>query len=221
MNSQIQKKSLADEVADRLRQQLSLGHYRVDEQLPIEPELMKSFGVGRSTIREAIKLLVNSGLLRVQQGVGTFVEQTSSDREPMDQRLKRADKTDLDEVRQLLEMKVAEKAAVNRTKKDISRIKEHLANRKKSADENLVEACIDADIQFHNAIAEASKNDILADLYKTASRHLKNWFLQHYSDTKTFRDSQKMHEQLLEHIIAQNAKEALNTASKIIIHSPK
>ena len=74
MNTIIQKKSLADEVAAKLQEQISLGHYKANDKLPIEPELMKNFGVGRSTIREAIKILANSGLLRVQQGVG-FGEQ--------------------------------------------------------------------------------------------------------------------------------------------------
>lgn len=215
-NDLINKKSLADEVADRLRTQLSLGKYKVDEQLPIEPELMNAFGVGRSTIREAIKILVNSGLLRVQQGLGTFVEQTSSDREPLTQRLKRADKNDLDEVRQLLEMKIAEKAAANRSAKDIKAIRLHLDSRKKAAEQELLEQCIEADILFHNAIAAASKNDILADLYKMASDHLKTWFMLAYKDTRQFRESQKLHEQLLEHIIARNATAAWETASKII-----
>src|ERR1700761_8723653 len=113
MRVYINRKTLAEEVAAKLQEQILLGYYKANEKLPIEPELMKSFGVGRSSIREAIKLLANSGLLRVQQGVGTFVEPITSNREPMDLRLKRANVKDLDEVRQLLEMKIAEKAAIN------------------------------------------------------------------------------------------------------------
>ena len=122
----INKKSLADEVAHRLNEQISLGQYRLNEKLPIEPELMRTFGVGRSTIREAIKILVNSGFLRVQQGVGTFVESVTGNKEPLDQRLKRASIADLDEIRQLLEVKIAEKAAINRTEEDILAIKKEL-----------------------------------------------------------------------------------------------
>jgi len=216
MNTRILKKSLADEVAAKLQEQISLGHYKVNEKLPIEPELMKNFGVGRSTIREAIKILTNSGLLRVQQGLGTFVEQASANREPMDQRLKRANVKDLDEVRQLLEIKIAEKAAINRTEKDIETMKGHLADRKVAAQAGLLEACVDADIQFHVAIAEASKNEILADLYKSASVHLKNWFMQIYPDTGIFIETTAIHEQLYKAIIAGDAKKAWNIASKII-----
>ena len=218
MKTYINKRSLAEEVAAKLQEQISLGHYKVNEKLPTEPELMANFGVGRSSIREAIKILANSGQLRVQQGVGTFVEQSVGSREPMDQRLKRANVNDLDEVRQLLEMKIAEKAAINRTEKDIQEIKLHLSNRKIAADKGLVADCIEADIKFHVAIAEASKNEILADLYRTTSVHLKNWFLQMYTDTTIFRDTYQLHGQLLKHIIAGDAKRSWQTAAKIIGH---
>ena len=212
----INKRSLAEEVAARLQEQLSLGHYKVNEKLPIEPELMKAFGVGRSTIREAIKLLANSGLLRVQQVVGTFVERTTSGAEPMDQRLKRANVADLDEIRQLLEMKIAEKAAANRTERNIEEISTHLAERKTAADAGLVEASVEADIQFHIAIAEASGNQILADLYKSAAIHLKQWFLQTHTNTHPYTETHHLHEQLLNYIVARDAANAWSTAEKII-----
>ncbi|SDE57602.1 DNA-binding transcriptional regulator, FadR family [Mucilaginibacter pineti] len=218
MNNTIIKKSLADEVASRIMEQISLGHYKADEKLPIEPELMKSFGVGRSTIREAIKSLANSGLLRVQQGVGTFVEQASQNREPMEQRMKRARIQDLDEVRQLLELKIAEKAAANRTEKDIVTIKSYLTARKQAALDGLINECIDADINFHIAIAEASKNEILVDLYKATAVHLKKWFLSIYPDTEIFIKTYSLHKQLLKCIIEKDPKKAWNTSVEIIGH---
>ncbi|WP_435524895.1 FadR/GntR family transcriptional regulator [Chryseobacterium indoltheticum] len=70
---QIQRKTLAQEVAERLIEGISNDEYAIGEKLPIEPELMKIYGVGRSSIREAIKILSIQGILNVQQGVGTFV----------------------------------------------------------------------------------------------------------------------------------------------------
>jgi len=216
MMNTIRRKSLADEVAARLQQQIALGKYKVDEKLPIEPELMKTFGVGRSTIREAIKILANSGLLRVQQGIGTFVDSATGSKEPLSQRLKRADIKDLDEVRQLLEMKIAEKAALNRTAADLKNIKQWLVKRKEAADNGLLKECIEADIRFHTAIAEASKNDILADLYKSASIHVANAFAQSYKDTGAFKKSHYLHELLLKSIEDGEAKKAWNCVGKII-----
>ncbi|MBB6501331.1 FadR/GntR family transcriptional regulator [Pedobacter cryoconitis] len=217
-NNLISRKSLADEVAEKLQQQIAFGNYKVNEKLPIEPELMKTFGVGRSTIREAIKILLNSGLLRVQQGIGTFVENSTGIKEPLSQRLKRADRKDLDEVRQLLEMKIAEKAALNRTKADLVKIYDWLKVRDKAAKHDQLEECIDADIQFHIAIAEASGNDILIDLYKSVAIHLRNWFLEIYKDTKAFRETSHQHKQLVKSIEAGDAKKAWSNSAKIIGH---
>jgi DNA-binding FadR family transcriptional regulator len=216
MNNVIIKKSLASEIADKLSGQIAAGRYKVGEKMPTEPALMKYFGVGRSTIREATKNLLQRGLLRIQQGAGTFVEQTTGSSEPIEQRLKRAEARDLDEVRQLLEMKIAEKAAINRSQKDIMAIKGHLDARNRAARQGLIEACIDADILFHVSIADACKNEILADLYRATSVHLKNWFLQIYPDTQGFVDTQDLHEQLLKNIVSCDSKAAWNTVSLII-----
>jgi DNA-binding FadR family transcriptional regulator len=215
-NNLIPRRSLADEVAAQLQQQITLGKFKTGAQLPIEPELMKTFGVGRSTIREAIKILANSGLLRVQQGLGTFVEGAEGIKEPLPQRLKRADFKDVEEVRQLIEIKIAEKAAANRTEKDLKEIRHWLLARKKAATDNQLEECIEADIRFHTAIAVASKNEVLADLYKTFSVQLKNWFLGMHRNTTDFRETQNLHEQLLKSIEAKDTRKAWNTAAKII-----
>lgn len=221
MQTFINKQSLADKVAAKIQEQVALGHYKVDDKLPIEPELMKNFGVGRSTIREAIKTLANTGLLRVQQGAGTFVANATNSSEPFEQRLKRTDLVQLNEIRELFEMKIAEKAALNRTLADISIIKKHLADRKRAAEAGELEACIDADIKFHVAIAEASKNEILADLFKSVSLHLKKEFRHVHSDTENFRQTQPLHQQLLDNIVAGDAKKAWQSVAAIIGHVSK
>jgi DNA-binding FadR family transcriptional regulator len=213
--SKIIKKSLAEEIAEKLKEQIAGGHYQINDKLPTEPELMAEFGVGRSSIREATKSLVQSGLLRIQQGAGTFVERATSNPEPMEARLKRARSQDLDEVRQLLEMKIAEKAAINRSQKDIFVMKGHLENRKKAAEAGLLEECIEADVRFHIAIAEAAKNEILSDLYKIAAVHLRKWFTEIYPDTRSFIETQHLHEQLLKNILDFDSKQAWNTATEI------
>jgi len=213
--SKIIKRSLADEIAEKLKEQIADGKYQINDKLPTEPELMAEFGVGRSSIREATKSLVQSGLLRIQQGAGTFVERTTVNPEPMEARIKRARSQDLDEVRQLFELKIAEKAAINRSQKDIFNMKSYLEIRKRTADAGLLEECIDADVKFHIAIAKASKNEILSDLYKTAAVHLKNWFTEIHPDTRSFIETQHLHERLLKNILDCDSKQAWNTVVEI------
>ncbi len=103
----IKRLSLADEVAGRLQEKIALGEYAIGEKLPTEPELMVVFGVGRSTIREAVRNLSNAGLVRVQQGLGTFVERQQVTSESLSERFLRAKGLELNEIRQLFELKVA------------------------------------------------------------------------------------------------------------------
>lgn len=213
----IQKKSLADEVAERLRKQITSGKYKTGDKLPTEPQLMKKYGVGRSSIREAIKMLSNLGFLNVQQGVGTFViSQTAN--EPISQRLKRADMHEIDEVRRILEIKIAEKAALTRNEEDIAKIRKYLSERARTAGEGLLEECIEADVNFHISIAEATHNEILADLYRSVAMHIGKGFKHIYSDTGSFVKTQKLHEQLGKYIIAQDAPKALNMVLNILNH---
>lgn len=214
----IRRNSLADEVAQRLQEQISLGTYKTGEKLPTEPALMESFGVGRSTIREAVRILANSGVLRVQQGLGTFVEEQTGIVEPLPQRLKRAQFEDLDEVRQLLELKIAQKAALNRTEQDIEQMTLCLKKRKEHGIANQVADCIQADIDFHLAIAQASGNSIITDLYRTVAMHLKAKFIERFKTTDTFVNTQQLHKNLLNSIVAQDDQKAWQCVQKIIDH---
>ncbi|BAY41523.1 transcriptional regulator (plasmid) [Nostoc sp. NIES-2111] len=61
------------QIADKLRHNIHQGVYQLGEQLPTETKLAQQFAVNRHTIRQAIALLKNEGLLRVERGRGTFV----------------------------------------------------------------------------------------------------------------------------------------------------
>ena len=214
----IQKKSLADMIAETLKQQITEGTYRVGDKLPTEPELMKTFGVGRSSVREAVKLLVNMGVVRVQQGSGTFVA-VPSNNDDVNIKISTADRTELDEVRKILDIAIVEKAVARRTEKDIERMRASLEKRKVNAEKGLLEECIEADLNFHIAIADAAHNRILADIYRSAATHLLSEFNRIYDGTDCFINSQTSHEKLLKHIIAGDLKNARKTAT-IIVEEP-
>ncbi|GAB3922188.1 FadR/GntR family transcriptional regulator [Larkinella terrae] len=212
---QIKRESLADAVVKKLQQQIASSHYKIGEKLPSEPELMQYFGVGRSTIREAIRILANKGLIRVQQGLGTFVELEQPSVEPFHQSLQRAEGDDVNEVRQLLELKIAEKAALNRTQEDIDVMTVFLQNRHEAALQNRPEACIEADIQFHIRLAMASKNEVLVDLYKIIADKMKKSFMEVFITTETLLSKQSMHMALLQSVADRDPKKAWYWAAKI------
>lgn len=219
MDKLVKRSGVCDEVVSKLQQQIATGKFKKGDKLPSEPLLMEQFGVGRSSIREAIRILANHGLVRVQQGLGTFVEMQNGTPMPWYKRLESSTAKDLNEVRQLLELKIAEKAALNRTQKDIGILTKLLKKRLVAAQNNRPDECIEADIQFHIAIADAAKNDILADLYKNIAAQIKKSFRQAYTNTEMFVIKHPVHEQLLKSIIDKDPKKALKCVMEITAQS--
>lgn len=176
---------------------------------------MKAFGVGRSSVREAVKLLATAGVVRVRQGAGTFVAESSGSGDA-EIRMSTADRAELEEVRKMLDIAIVEKAVARKTDKDVERMRRFLEQRKSHAENGLLKECIEADLNFHIAIADAAHNRILADIYRSACTHLLSEFTRMYDGTGCFTDSQPSHEKLLRHIAAGDLKNARRTAVEIV-----
>ncbi len=72
------KRLLGEQIEDELLNFIRQEQLEVGQKIPNEFELAEKFGVGRSTIREAVKGLVTKGILEVKRGSGTFVAATQS-----------------------------------------------------------------------------------------------------------------------------------------------
>lgn len=216
MYMQIQRKSLAQEVAERLIQGITNEEYVVGDRLPIEPELMKMYGVGRSTIREAIKILSIKGVLSVQQGIGTFVT-SKNIQESLEDQINNAEFNEVYEVRALLDSKIAAKAAANRSENELETIKMYLDLRNQYAEENQALECYQADINFHISIAEACGNTLLKEIYRIASKHILRTFeSSHDNNTASFQLSQKIHTELYNAIENKDSDTAARIAQLIV-----
>ncbi|MHB8206542.1 FadR/GntR family transcriptional regulator [Mucilaginibacter sp.] len=207
---------LSDQVAKKIRHDIDQHKYKAGEKIPAEPDLMKLYGVGRSTIREAIKTLAMTGILKVQQGSGTFVN-VATQQETIEQRLRRADFDEINAVRKLLEDEMVRLAAKNHTEKDLEEMKRCLENRRLAIRNEQRQACIDADIAFHIAIAGASSNKALADLYQSFTSIIRDFFSKReIKGTSHFAMSHYLHEQLFEAIKSKKEKQAQQVLEKII-----
>ncbi|KUJ50015.1 FadR/GntR family transcriptional regulator [Chryseobacterium sp. JAH] len=208
--NKIIKVSLAEKVSQRLQSQIESSDFKVGDKLPTEPVLMEQFGVGRSSIREAVKILENKGLVNVQQGVGTFVASKVASKDSLTKQLQTASVKDVNEVRDLLEIKIVEKAALNRTADDIRELKQILKKRNLAADRNDLIKWIEEDIAFHIKISEASKNTILSNLYKTfAEQELKNSIEERYSKNISMHRMTAIHEDLFNAIVDNSPENAV------------
>lgn len=164
--SNLKSKLLAEQVQDQLFRYILSTPVPVGNKLPNEFELGQKFGVGRSTIREAVKLLVSRKVLEVRQGSGTYVISTTpADLDPLGLRAvedKMALALDLVDVRIMLEPGIAEMAALHASLEDVKKL--DLLCRKIEKRINDGESYIDEDIAFHSCVAECSRNVVVKQL---------------------------------------------------------
>ncbi|MFI0717289.1 FadR/GntR family transcriptional regulator [Streptomyces inhibens] len=155
---------LVEQAAQRLRDQITGGHWPVGTKLPGETTLAKTLGVGRSTVREAVRALAGAGLVQPRQGAGVFVIATEP-AEDWPARLRRAAVADVYEVRAMVEVQAARLAAVRRTDADIAAMRSALEGRRTAAAGSDDAAFVDADIALHAAVVDAAHNPVLTDLF--------------------------------------------------------
>src|SRR4051794_21728035 len=89
-SSPVRRQPLVDQILNHLQQQIAEGKYPIGSKLPSEPELMAQLAVGRSTLREAMRVLAHMGLVDVRPGDGTYVREPAPGTESLGQRLQRA-----------------------------------------------------------------------------------------------------------------------------------
>lgn len=206
---------LFEQISIKIRNDIKEGKFKVGEKIPSEPALMELYGVGRSTIREAIKSLTLSGILTVQQGFGTKVNATPS--EPIEQRLRSADFKEINQVRALLEQEIVRLASKNRTESDLKSISDALEKRKSAIESESRTECANADIAFHLAIAHASGNNVLRDLYESFTVIIRDFFAKRAPSGIThFAMSHHLHEALFEAINNRNADAAREIIKTIL-----
>lgn len=164
--SGIKNELLAERVEEQIYQYMIDNSIQVGQKIPNEFELGKMFGVGRSTVREAVKLMISKGILEIRRGSGTYVVSLSATKyDPLGLN-QIADKKrlalDLANVRLMLEPEIAAMSALNATDEDIQKMEKLCIQVEKKIKNN--ENYIDDDIAFHCAIAESSKNKVVEQL---------------------------------------------------------
>lgn len=212
----MQKEKLSEIVADKIKQDIKDKKFNVGDKIPAEPELMKLYNVGRSSIREAIKSLAMTGVLQVRQGDGTYVNQMAAQL-PIEQRLRNSNFDDINAVRILLEEEIVQLATEKHTADDLKAIAEQLAKRKEAIESEDVKACTDADIAFHMAIAHASGNTVLAGLYEYFTQTIRAFFSQREKHGIThFAMSHHLHQDLYLAIRSKKKKQASDIIKNIL-----
>ena len=167
------RSSLVDQVIGQLRDEIVAGGWPVGEKIPPEPVLSETLGVGRNTVREAVRALTHAGLLESRQGDGTYVRATSELSGAVRRRLETAELVEILEVRRGFEVEAARLAATRRTEADVAAIAVALARRDAAWAAGEHAAFVEEDLAFHTAVVEATHNRVLTDLYRDFSAALR------------------------------------------------
>jgi len=163
----VRSSRLYEQIVQQVEDSIHKGTLKAGDQLPPERELAQQFGVSRTAVREAVKALHEKGLVEAYPGRGTFITDGTSYsmRQSLDRMVKVGQAEGsafLAEVRAILEPEIAALAATRADTEDLSSMREQVAVMDGACKDP--EAFIEADLDFHLALAEAAGNPIILSL---------------------------------------------------------
>ncbi|MER7168208.1 FCD domain-containing protein [Micromonospora sp. NPDC000207] len=156
-----------------LRDRILQGQWPVGGRIPTEPQLVSALGVGRNTVREAVRALVHAGVLECRQGSGTYVVSTDELAPVVARRIDEDRIDEVVEVRRAFEVEAARLAALRRTAEDLAALDAALADREAAWHGGRVAEFVEADAALHTAVVTAAHNGMLAELYASVGAALR------------------------------------------------
>jgi GntR family transcriptional regulator, transcriptional repressor for pyruvate dehydrogenase complex len=168
--------NLTDRTTLRLLEEITSGAYKLGDVLPPEQVIAERFGVSRTVLREAVSRLKVEGVVVSKQGRGLTVV---NNRRSSVLRMSAAADNNVDEAMSIVELRLgfeieaAAFAAIRRDETDLAEMQEALVKMQEAIDTGEVAAGVEADLQFHQVIARATKNsnyitffNFLSELYR-------------------------------------------------------
>ncbi|MEV1019497.1 FadR/GntR family transcriptional regulator [Streptomyces sp. NPDC050264] len=166
--------TLVQRTIGRIERSIESGEWAVGDRIPAEGQLVEAFGVGRNTVREAVRALCHTGLLEARRGDGTYVRAASDLNAALQRRLRRAELRHVLQVRLALEREAAPAAALHRGEQDLARILSALLARRRADESGDPTAFVDRDLEFHRAVVAASGNPLMTDLYESITASVRH-----------------------------------------------
>ena len=200
-------------MTELFRAQVTTGAWPVGDKIPTEPELVEWSGAGRNTVREAVGSLVQAGILRREQGRGTFVVSTS-DLRSSTRRAAATSRRDSLELRLALDAASARIAAVRRTEADAERLVALLHERRQAWAGGDAHERVRADSALHRAVVDATHNALLQDVYVGLLGVFEE--VQLHDVTGETDDLAQLHADLVEAIADRDPERAAATMSTLL-----
>lgn len=205
----IDRRKTYELVAERLIQQIGAGQLKPGDVLPTERELVQAYRVGRSSVREALRMLESQGLIAAN-GNGTF--SVAELRNPLNSTLDllvtldAASYAELFEVRRFVEGESAALAAQRRTKPQLRRMESEIEAMVHGLASE--EQFIQADLRFHLTVAESTRNRVLVYLMHAIRDLLQRSLSSAYHIAGSPERAIEMHRVIVEAIAAKDPEQA-------------
>lgn len=213
---------LSQNVADNILSMITIEkRFGVGDKLPNELDLSKELNVSRTTLREAIRILVALDILEIQRGKGTYVKENALKKQQDLEQLSniKVNVRDLYEMRLIFEPEAAYYAALRATDSEIKRIIEFGKKVEKEISDH--QDRTDDEHSFHKGIAQATHNEfmnkLMPILYQSISKGV---YLSLQSD-KAIADTINDHRMIMEFLEQRNAEGAKNAMKIHIMHAMK
>jgi GntR family transcriptional repressor for pyruvate dehydrogenase complex len=211
----VQTARLYEQIVQQIEESILKGALKPGDQLPSERELANQFGVSRTAVREAVKALHEKGLVEAHPGRGTFITSGTSHsiRQTLDWILRAGHpdgKAYVVEAREILEPEIAALAATRADEEALASMREAVAvmdNARRDPD-----AFIEADLDFHLALAEAAGNPLILSLIDSIVAVLREQRMRIFKIEGGPERGQYHHKKILEameHRDSQGAREAM------------
>ena len=213
-------KMLSQSIADTLLSMITIERrFSAGDKLPNENELSEELNVSRTTLREAIRILVAYNVLEIQRGKGTFVTQAAFEQQSNFGQLAdiKVNAKDLYEMRLIFEPEAAYLAAIRGTDAEIKRILdlgEKIEQEIKSGQDRT-----DNEHLFHKAIAQATHNEFMNQLMPILYEAIAKGVTLSAVSPKAASDTVTDHRMIMDFLGQRNAEGAKNAMKIHIMHA--
>lgn len=213
-------KMLSQSIADTLLSMITIEkRFSAGDKLPNENELSEELNVSRTTLREAIRILVAYNVLEIQRGKGTFVTQVAFEQQSNLGQLSdiKVNAKDLYEMRLIFEPEAAYLAAIRGTDAEIKRILdlgEKIEQEIKSGQDRT-----DNEHSFHKAIAQATHNEFMNQLMPILYQAIAKGVTLSTMSQKAVTDTVGDHRMIMDFLEQRNAEGAKNAMKIHIMHA--
>jgi DNA-binding FadR family transcriptional regulator len=215
-------------VVEDLGLKIIKGEYQPGDTLPNEEMLSKEFDVSRGVLREATKVLVKKGLIRLKPKIGTQIQPQREwnlfDPDVLIWKFEVGDKMkfleNIIEVRRIIESEAAKLAAERGTEEDVSFIRsnyDEMVRFLEDTDGYTYEKYINLDINFHTSILEACRNELFSQIGYTIRQALLTARQSDKKDIIAQKETLPLHLDIVEAIEKHNP-EAAYRATRVLIY---